>query len=191
MDFHVLVRQYRRETGLSQEDLAGRLGVEVSTVSRWERGLSLPGAVTYSRVTSIMRPRAGIDWQFRQMIKTTPSLMQMFLPCTRVLAASVAFQRMQRMSESEVAGLYDVRDFPPELVAEHEKHGGVERVFKTAKVSVGRHPWLATAPTNRTGEDIMLRFVSQRIALDDGTPAIVSTSERIAPGERVPFQVEW
>ncbi len=36
------IRQLREERGWTQLDLALQLGVDVSTVSRWERGLAVP-----------------------------------------------------------------------------------------------------------------------------------------------------
>ena len=36
------VRRARRGAGLTQKDLAGKLGVESITVSRWERGVTTP-----------------------------------------------------------------------------------------------------------------------------------------------------
>jgi transcriptional regulator with XRE-family HTH domain len=191
MQFETSLKRYRQEMGLSQEDLAEMLGVDVTTVSRWERGFSLPSGETYVRVSNIIRPHSGIDWQLRQIIETTPSMMQLFLPNTRVLAASPEFQRMQKMSASEVVGLYDIHDFPPALIEAHEQHGGVEKLFSTAQLSTGIHAWHATAPTNKTGRDIMLRFVSQRIMLDDGSPAIVSTSQIITTPEDFILRVKW
>ncbi len=36
------IREKRKEKGLTQEELAGRLNVNQKTVSRWERGLTIP-----------------------------------------------------------------------------------------------------------------------------------------------------
>jgi len=37
-----LIKEVRRQLGLSQEDLARKLGVSLATVNRWENGLSKP-----------------------------------------------------------------------------------------------------------------------------------------------------
>jgi DNA-binding transcriptional regulator YiaG len=37
-----LIKEVRRQLGLSQEDLARRLGVSLATVNRWENGMSKP-----------------------------------------------------------------------------------------------------------------------------------------------------
>jgi putative transcriptional regulator len=41
-DYPPLIKEVRRQLGLSQEDLARRLGVSLATVNRWENGLSKP-----------------------------------------------------------------------------------------------------------------------------------------------------
>jgi transcriptional regulator with XRE-family HTH domain len=191
VDLKTLLKRYRHEHGLTQEHLSEILGTDVTTVSRWERGVTKPTPTTHAKVLALCRPRTGIDWQLRRIIETTPAMIQLFLPDTMVLAASSEFQRLQKMSASEVVGLFDVDDFPPELVAEHERHGGVTKVFKDAQTSRGVHDWLASAPTNKTGNDIVLQFTSQRVVLDDSSCAIVSTSRIVCQQERIPFEVEW
>jgi transcriptional regulator with XRE-family HTH domain len=191
LDLKTLLKKYRYEHGLTQERLSEILGTDVTTVSRWERGVTKPSPTTHAKLLALCRPRAGIDWQLRRIIETTPTMMQLFLPNTMVLAASLEFQKLQKMSASDVVGLLDIKDFPPELVAEHEVFGGVEQVFINAQTSRGIHDWLASAPTNKSGEDVMLQFASQRVILDDSSCAIVSTSRVVGPQDRIPFQVEW
>lgn len=41
MDFGSVVKQVRKELGLSQEQLARELGISFSTVNRWENGKSI------------------------------------------------------------------------------------------------------------------------------------------------------
>ena len=48
------LRNSRRSLGLSQERLAGVLGVDESTVARWERGSRRPGAVLLERLEAIL-----------------------------------------------------------------------------------------------------------------------------------------
>ncbi len=41
MQLHHVIRKYRKEKGLTQEDMASALGVTASAVNKWERGGSL------------------------------------------------------------------------------------------------------------------------------------------------------
>jgi len=40
--FQVLVREVRRQLGISQEELAHELGVSFATINRWENGKTIP-----------------------------------------------------------------------------------------------------------------------------------------------------
>ena len=52
--------ELRRDFGLSQEGLARRLEVSVSTVAKWERNDSLPGARALLRLAEIFN--VSINW---------------------------------------------------------------------------------------------------------------------------------
>jgi hypothetical protein len=90
------------------------------------------------------------------------------------------------LSQSELVGLFDVFDMTPELVAEHEAYGGLERVLKDCAASSGPHPWLATAPTNGTGTDLRLYYTSRRVVLDDGTVAALTSMRIVSDDEDLP-----
>ncbi len=48
--FRIQLRRIRRERGLTQREFAGRLEVAPQTVSKWERGLSMPDENTLLRI---------------------------------------------------------------------------------------------------------------------------------------------
>ena len=52
MEFNNKLYELRKQKGLSQEELANRLNVSRQTVSKWEKGLSVPtvGAVYHYRL---------------------------------------------------------------------------------------------------------------------------------------------
>lgn len=56
------VREIRKLRGWSQEDFARRLGVEASTVSRMERGLSEPGIVMALTIAQILDVGLRVLW---------------------------------------------------------------------------------------------------------------------------------
>ena len=41
MQLHHVIRKYRKEKGLTQEEMANTLGVTASAVNKWERGVHL------------------------------------------------------------------------------------------------------------------------------------------------------
>jgi len=51
-DYPALIKEIRKQLGLSQEDLARRLGVSLATVNRWENGQSKPSKLAKAQVDS-------------------------------------------------------------------------------------------------------------------------------------------
>jgi DNA-binding transcriptional regulator YiaG len=49
-DYPSLIKEVRRQLGLSQEDLARELGVSYATVNRWENGLSKPSKLARAQL---------------------------------------------------------------------------------------------------------------------------------------------
>jgi transcriptional regulator with XRE-family HTH domain len=48
------IMKRREERGLSRNDLADELGVEISTVFRWEKGTRLPDLVMLTHIVNIL-----------------------------------------------------------------------------------------------------------------------------------------
>jgi transcriptional regulator with XRE-family HTH domain len=78
-----LIRDVRREAGLSQAQLAAEIGTTQSAVSRWERGHDTPRADTLAAILRacgyeadvVLRPRdTGVDRaQIRSMLRRSPT----------------------------------------------------------------------------------------------------------------------
>jgi len=49
-DYPSLIKEVRRQLGLSQEDLARELGVSYATVNRWENGSSRPSKLARTQL---------------------------------------------------------------------------------------------------------------------------------------------
>ena len=47
------IRSYRKHLGLSQEQLAERLGITLGTISKWERGVCLPDANNIAKLCKL------------------------------------------------------------------------------------------------------------------------------------------
>lgn len=54
MDIGPVIRKYRKALGLTQEELAGRLGVSAPAVNKWEKGKSLPDIALLSPLARLL-----------------------------------------------------------------------------------------------------------------------------------------
>ena len=57
--FHENLKALRKDRGLSQEELAARLHVVRQTVSKWEKGLSVPDAELLIRLAEVLDTTVG------------------------------------------------------------------------------------------------------------------------------------
>lgn len=55
-----LIAAFRQAKGLRQEDLAGLLGVEQGTISRWERGQRIPRDYWRVQLTKVLGDTSGV-----------------------------------------------------------------------------------------------------------------------------------
>lgn len=53
------LKKYRESVGLSQLALAGKLGVQQSTISRWERGIANPVGLYLTRLERLLKKGGG------------------------------------------------------------------------------------------------------------------------------------
>ena len=53
------IKNLRKQKGLSQEELASRLNVVRQTVSKWERGLSVPDADMLDKIAQVLEVSIG------------------------------------------------------------------------------------------------------------------------------------
>ena len=66
------IRNLRKSKGLSQEELAIRLNVVRQTISKWEKGLSVPDSsmiISFSRGIRYICKHLTQDWQEECWIK--------------------------------------------------------------------------------------------------------------------------
>ena len=52
------IRKYRKENNMTQEDVAVSLGVSTPAVNKWERGVTMPDIVAYSRISDFLRVKS-------------------------------------------------------------------------------------------------------------------------------------
>lgn len=53
------IKKYRKQKGMSQEEMALRLNVVRQTVSKWETGLSVPDADILMRIAELLEVSVG------------------------------------------------------------------------------------------------------------------------------------
>ena len=58
-DYPSLVKEIRKQLGLSQEDLARELGVSFATVNRWENGQVRPSKLAKAQLNAFCTRMAG------------------------------------------------------------------------------------------------------------------------------------
>ena len=55
----VLVKEIRKQLGLSQEDLARELGVSFATINRWENGKSSPSKLAKAQLMTLCKKKTA------------------------------------------------------------------------------------------------------------------------------------
>ena len=55
----VLVKEIRKQLGLSQEDLARELGVSFATINRWENGRSAPSKLAKAQLITLCEKKTA------------------------------------------------------------------------------------------------------------------------------------
>ena len=71
------IRRARRERGLSQEQLAEKLGVERLQVNRWENGKQQPRADALARLSNVLEK--PIDWFYQKVSRFPESGVEVLL----------------------------------------------------------------------------------------------------------------
>ena len=55
------IKAIRLELGFTQEDLARKLGLALSTVSKWEQGVSFPSRLAREKITKLLKKGGKIN----------------------------------------------------------------------------------------------------------------------------------
>lgn len=113
------LRRLRQLRGVKQEDLAARLGVNQTTVSRWERGLLSVTAQQAGAIRAVLgAPDPALDRVLRGLVEG--SFRKLHLICDRthrLLAASPARQAEWRLSFRDLARRPMIGFASPEILA--------------------------------------------------------------------------
>ncbi|TBR39007.1 MULTISPECIES: helix-turn-helix domain-containing protein [Dyella] len=100
------IRRLRRLLGIKQVDLAARLSVTQSTLSRWENGVWPVSGAQYDQVLDLLQSEGpAVDPLLRRLVES--SSLRMHLICDRthrLLAASPSRCEAWRLSVADLAG---------------------------------------------------------------------------------------
>jgi DNA-binding XRE family transcriptional regulator len=59
-DISALLREFRRRLGLTQEQLAAKLGVTFVTINRWENGRTKPSPLAWKQIETLLRESGAL-----------------------------------------------------------------------------------------------------------------------------------
>jgi transcriptional regulator with XRE-family HTH domain len=105
MDWPKALRDYRRRHGLTQAALAEALGVDPTTVSRWERGRDQPALGIARRLTSLVVPHTSdVERALKVLIDTSNTIVVLYDNKYRVLWSSPKHRELLRIDASELYG---------------------------------------------------------------------------------------
>lgn len=102
-----MLRRWRSLRRVKQADLAERLGVTQSTISRWEAGMQHIEAVERSRIEALLAARleTAADHMLARLVSENPRPMHLVCDLThRLLACSPSRHEQFRLSSSELIG---------------------------------------------------------------------------------------
>lgn len=93
-EISVLLRNWRRATGLKQGSFAALLGVSQATVSRWENGVDEPSAAIYAKFRALVDEQSHTQQRTEERtVEKMPGLRALVdLDGMRLLATSPAFK---------------------------------------------------------------------------------------------------
>lgn len=132
-----LVRHLRTTLGVTQKDLAGRLGLNQSTVSRWERGVTRPDIATRRRLHALVESAVGeAESSLRLLVAHSPAPMALFDTRWRLHALSESFAALAGLDRMAATGIDFSRRFTPEL--EETARAAVARGLFTGEASALR-----------------------------------------------------
>ena len=126
MDIGTTIRRLRRTKGLTQEDLAAKLGITVQTVSRWGNGVNYPDVTMLPELASLFEVTADHLLGIRKTPKS-----RKLLKTTEVLeldSREEAEDLVKEFSETDFPKLtaYHMEEQAGKIILTVEKEFGVE-----------------------------------------------------------------
>jgi transcriptional regulator with XRE-family HTH domain len=177
--FHLRLRRLRRSRGLKQAYVAALLGVEQSTVSRWESGALAPEPELIDRALRLLGGVPSDDCALRRLVRTSSEPCHLVTDADhRLLAVSLPRQREWVRSAAELMGTSLWRFATPEIAAAEAQLDALQWWDQPAPAPVVLH----TREAWNDGLHILEGdMVWERVWLASGEPARLCTPHRQAP----------
>ncbi len=177
--FGTRLKRVRTAVRLKQQGLADLLGVDQTTVSRWESGLQTPESDVQAEAFQTLMPYRSDDAALRRLVETSPECVHLVDEATHVcLAYSASRARDWKVGQRDMLGI-SLWQFATEEIQKAEEE------LETSDW------WFAMSPAPRMfvtsqadDHDIRIsagQILWERVYLSDGTPArLVSGRDRAA-----------
>jgi transcriptional regulator with XRE-family HTH domain len=135
MDWAKALKDYRRHHKLTQEALAGELGVDPKTVRRWERGATLPNSrmqTLLKRLTTTTLHNVSVNEVLIVLVDTCAKSALLLDNTYKVIRTSLHHQQMYNYKPEDLWGRSYREIAPPDVMAFIDASGGPEMILKDA-----------------------------------------------------------
>ncbi len=167
--FGARLKRVRTAVRLKQHGLADLLGVDQTTVSRWESGLQTPGADLQAKVFQTLLPYRSDDAALRRLVETSPQCIHLVDEATHVcLAYSASRARNWKVGRRDMLGI-SLWQFATEEIQKAEQELEISDWWS----AVSPEPKLFVT-SQADDRDIRIsagQILWERVYLSDGTPA--------------------
>jgi transcriptional regulator with XRE-family HTH domain len=178
MEWSERIRNYRRNSRLSQEALAELFGVDVRSVRRWEAGTSRPRDDVRAKLLRAPVPAVAqttIDGLAR-IISTSSEFTVLLDDKFQVIASSASYDaRMTRVHGPDWRGVPLLDRFykPVAEVIDTSvtRHGGLQKMMRNG-LSAMTHDFVM----DRDGVEVTFRFTGARLFINASESVLINTS---------------
>ena len=100
MSFSELLKQCRKKQGVSQAELASRLGVTQQAVGKWESGKSSPDPTTVARIAEILSTTADFLLGLYRPVASSNTPEERYSPDRKSTRLNSSHRSLSRMPSS-------------------------------------------------------------------------------------------
>lgn len=173
--FGARLKRVRTAVRLKQSGLAELLGVDQTTISRWESGCQTPEKAVQSMVFETLLPYRSDDAALRRLVENSPDCIHLVDEAThRCLAYSARRARDWRVGQRDMLGV-SLWQFATAEIRQAENELAHTDWWSTVSPEPKR---FVTSPSN--DRDIRIsagQILWERVYLADGTPARLVTGQ--------------